>query len=143
MSSVVGFESDVAATETMFTSLLVQAQTALGRAAAAAPPGSRTRSRSFRSSFLVSYATRIGQRLAQINEHVLAEVQETAASDGGSLLPVLADRSSAIDDAVDQQFGHLTTSPISGGYDLAGWAAGSEAADRARLSLADLPAPAA
>ena len=47
--------SDLAAVELLFTSLLVQAQTALMRA-----PGS---SRSYRSSFLFAYAARIGERL--------------------------------------------------------------------------------
>ena len=56
MSAVVGFAADVAATEVLFTSLLVQAQTAMQAAAATAPAGARTRSRSFRSAFLVAYA---------------------------------------------------------------------------------------
>jgi hypothetical protein len=141
MSSVVGFEGDVIAVETLFTSLLVQAQASLGRATASAPPGSRHRSRSFRSSFLVSYATRIRERLEAIGEHVMAEAQ--AADGGGALLPVLAERSSAVDDAVREQFGDLVRGGVRGGYDLAGWAAGSQAADLAQLSLGDLPAPAA
>ena len=51
MSSVIGFDADLAATEVLFTSLLVQVQSAMQRYAKAAPPG--TKSRSSRFSLLV------------------------------------------------------------------------------------------
>ncbi len=47
-SALVGFADDVAAVELLFTSLLVQAQTALAAAARRAPAGANARSRSFR-----------------------------------------------------------------------------------------------
>jgi hypothetical protein len=135
LSSVVGFASDVAATEMLFTSLLVQAQAALQAEAARAGPGARTRSRSFRSSFLMAYAHRIDQRLGEIN----AAVATTAAAEhDGSLLPVLAARDGAVDDVVAEVFGSLQTSVVRGGADAAGWARGTLAADLARLNLGDL-----
>jgi hypothetical protein len=136
MCSVVGFAADVAATEVLFTSLLVQAQTAMQAAAATAPPGARARSRSFRSAFLVAYADRIGERLAEINAAVVTDVEARAQR---SILPVLAARSSAVDEAVDEMFGKLRASNVRGGLDPAGWASGRSAADNARLAF-DLPA---
>ncbi|MDH3683486.1 MAG: DUF2786 domain-containing protein, partial [Acidimicrobiia bacterium] len=139
MASLVGFESDLVWCETLFTSLLVQAQHELGRAGAADHAGGRRRSRSFRSSFLVAYAHRIGDRLAEVNAHV-QQATVDADSDGelSSLLPVLASRRAAIDDAVDAQFGQLSTMPIRGGSDPLGWNAGWAAAERARLTRGDL-----
>ena len=135
LSSVIGFSSDVAATETLFTSLLVQSQVAMQVEAAAAPPGSRVRSRGFRSSFLLAYAHRIAERLAEVNKSIESEVDTDSS---GSLLPVLAARAGAVDDTVDELFGTLKSSPVRGGTDMVGWARGRSAADRARLSFGDL-----
>lgn len=136
LTTVVGFPTDVGAVELVFTSLLVQAQTALTAAARQAPPGTRVRSRSYRSAFLLSYAQRIGDRLAEINAAVVAEATET---EGGSFLPVLRSRAAAVDDAMAARFGDLTRSTVRGGHDAAGWAGGRVAADNARLA-ADLSA---
>jgi hypothetical protein len=138
MSSVTGFAGDVAASEMLFTSLLVQAQTAMHTAAAAAPAGARARSRSFRSAFLFAYAHRIGERLAEINAGVIkrAEVESSR-----SILPVLAARSSVVDATVAEMFGPLSRSRGRRGYDADGWASGRGAADRARLNSGGLPAP--
>ena len=133
--SVVGFASDVAAAELLFTSLLVQSQAALQVEGARAAPGSRPRSRSFRSSFLLSFTRRVDQRLAEIN----AAVERGAVAEHeGSLLPVLAARDDAVDDAVAQMFGELRPDVVRGGSDLAGWARGKLAADLAQLTFADL-----
>jgi hypothetical protein len=50
LMSVVGFAPDVAACEMLYTSLLVQSQTAMQAEAATAPPRARVRGRAFRSS---------------------------------------------------------------------------------------------
>jgi hypothetical protein len=135
LMSVVGFASDVAATELLFTSLLVQSQAALQAEGAQAAPGTHTRSRSFRSSFLLGFTRRIDQRLAEIN----AAVERGAAAEhDGSLLPVLAARDNAVDDAVAEMFGALRPDVVRGGSDVAGWVRGKLAADLAQLSLADL-----
>jgi Protein of unknown function (DUF2786) len=137
--SVVGFASDAAATELLFTSLLVQSQAALQAEGAKAVPGAHTRSRSFRSSFLLGFTRRIDQRLAEIN----AAVEQGAAADDGSLLPVLAARDSALDDAVAEMFGELRPDMVRGGSDVAGWVRGKLAADLAQLNFADLETAAA
>ena len=91
--------------EVMFTSLLVQAQIALQSESASAPPGSRTRSRGFRSSFLTGYADRIGERLRRVAEAVTDEVEaDRAASGATSLLPVLASRSAMLDAEIERLF---------------------------------------
>ena len=133
LSAVVGFSTDLAATDTLFTSLLVQAQTAMREVSATAPPGSRPRSRAFRSAFYVAYARRIGARLAEINAGVVA-----GADTDRSILPVLAARSSAVDAVVDEMFGELRSSVVRRGYDAAGYASGQLAADRAQLTSGDL-----
>jgi Protein of unknown function (DUF2786) len=139
--SVVGFAPDVAATEVLFTSLLVQSHAAMLAEAANAPPGSHSRGRSFRSSFLFAYACRIDKRLAEVNQAVESEAAEAEAAEGrGSrLLPVLAARADAIDEEVAATFGKLTKSPVQRSYDALGWDRGVLAADRAQLRP-DLPA---
>jgi hypothetical protein len=152
LSSVVGFAGDVAAAEMLYTSLLVQSQVALQAEGATAGPGGRTRSRSFRSSFLMAYTGRIDARLAEINAAVeadatAAEERSDSSADAGdvasghgagALLPVLAERGSVVDDEVGELFGELTTSRVRGGDDGLGWMRGRMAADRAQLRFADL-----
>jgi len=135
MSSVVGFADDLNAAETLFTSLLVQAQVAMHAAATSAPPGTRTRSRSFRAAFLMAYAERVAERLAEINTYVVADAE---AESGHAILPVLAARSSLVDATVAESFGQLTATAVRGGHDPAGWASGHMAADGAQLNFGDL-----
>lgn len=129
---------DVAATEALFTSLLVQSHAALRSEAAKAPPGSRTRSRSFRSSFLLSFVARIDERLREVTAHV-----EFVASSmqGAALLPALVDRENAVEDSVTELFGTLEGVAVRAGTDAAGWARGRIAADLAHLTAGDVTAP--
>jgi len=137
MSSVVGFPSDVASVELLFTSLLVQAQSAMVNAAKTAPPGASTRSRRFRSSFLRAYALRIGERLEEINATVLSEAE---AEHGMALVPVLEERAHVVDEAFEAMFPDIRTRASGATFDAAGWASGSQAADRAKLNPAELSA---
>ena len=144
---LVGFAGDLAWVETLFTSLLVQAQRELARVGAAEPAGGRRRGRGFRASFLAAYADRIGERLAEVNAAVRDGYQvdaETVDRDGGggaegggrgrsALVPVLEDRSDAVDDATDRLFGRLGTTSFRGGSDWLGWHEGRQAAERADL----------
>jgi hypothetical protein len=138
LSTVVGFADDVAAVELLFTSLLLQAQTALEEAARLAPAGTRVRSQSYRSAFLQAYTGRIGQRLEEINAAVFAEADPHEAE---AFLPVLRSRADQVDDLVDERFGDLTTSRVRGGFDAAGWASGTVAGDNARLDSGQLDHP--
>ncbi|MDQ1535665.1 MAG: hypothetical protein QOE58_58, partial [Actinomycetota bacterium] len=96
-STVIGFPADIAAVELLFTSLLVQATTAMMRAGARMDRYGRSRTRSFRQSFLTAYATRIGQRLAEATGTQITKASKEPA--GQNLLPVLAARSQAVDAA--------------------------------------------
>ncbi|MFZ1309028.1 MAG: DUF2786 domain-containing protein, partial [Candidatus Microthrix parvicella] len=135
MSRVVGYPSDLEAVEMLFTSLLIQAQTSLAQAGRSAPPGTRTRSTSYRASFLVAYAGRIGERLAEINAAVASEVAETQ---GGGFLPVLRAREDTIDEFMAEHYGDSAKARIRGGYDSAASAHGRMAADSAKLNFGDV-----
>ncbi len=139
MSTVVGFADDLAAVELLFTSLLLQAQTALAEAARQAPAGTRVRSQSYRSAFLQAYTDRIGERLEEINQSVFAAAGPDEAE---AFLPVLRSRADQVDGVVDDHFGNLTSSRVRGGFDPAGWAGGTVAADNARLDSGQLDDPA-
>ncbi len=132
MSAVVGFQADLDAVELLFTSLLVQANAAMLRAGAKRDAYGRSRTRAFRQSFLIAYATRIGERLSQATVH--AEQQAAAASSGQGLLPVLRARQQAVDDAVGEMFGDtLTSGRAMRATDAEGWYSGRAAADMATL----------
>jgi hypothetical protein len=132
MSTVIGFPADMDAVELLFTSLLVQANTAMLVAGAKRDAYGRSRTRAFRQSFLIAYAIRIGERLSQATEH--AEQQAATASPGQDLLPVLKARQQAVDDAVDEMFGDtLNPSRAMSATDAEGWYSGRAAADMASL----------
>ncbi|MFJ8113140.1 DUF2786 domain-containing protein [Streptomyces sp. NPDC096132] len=125
-STVVGFEGDLEAVELLYTSLLVQAQSAMAKAEAAQRAGGRKRTKTFRQSFLAAYAHRIGGRLGEA-----AAAAGTEA--GGDLLPVLATREVAVTAAADRMFPDTVTTRLRGITDEAGWTEGAEAADRAQV----------
>jgi hypothetical protein len=138
VATVFGYPADLEVTEVLFTSLLVQGASAMHAAGGPAAPA-RFRSRRFRQSFLVAFASRIGARLEEVARHV---VDEAAAADAsGALLPVLAARRDEVDAAVEAACPRLRTTSISAS-DAAGWHAGTDAAERADLGgrrLADRP----
>lgn len=132
MSAVIGFPADLDAVELLFTSLLVQANTAMLRGGAKRDRDGQSRTRAFRQSFLMAYAVRIGERLAGAAGD--AERQVAAEAPGRNLLPVLAARHQAVDDAVDEMFGDGLRSHRSGRVsDSEGWYSGRAAADTAAL----------
>lgn len=137
-TTVVGFEPDLEAVELLFTSLLVQGTTAMTKAEAGQRAGGRRRTKTFRQSFLMAYAQRLGSRLAADTERVTAAAGSEAASDRregdpGALLPVLAARDVAVTDTAEQMFPMTTTTRLRGATDAAGWTHGTAAADRARM----------
>jgi hypothetical protein len=151
MVTVVGFEADLDAVELLFTSLLVQANTAMVRAGSKQDSYGRSRTRAFRQSFLVSYAYRIGERLEEATENVVRETvrdQEeqsrqhaeaaAQAGPGTALVPLLAAREEALDDAVDEMFGgSLVRTRAARATDEEGWVSGRAAADLASLRNRD------
>lgn len=132
MLTVVGFESDLDAVELLGTSLLTQATAAMVRQGSRRDRAGRSTTRSFRRAFLLGFATRIGERLAQA---AADEVAASAAND--RLLPMLAAREEAVDAAAHDVFGRLTRRRTTV-TNAPGWVAGRAAADAASLT-ADSP----
>ncbi|ORV10686.1 DUF2786 domain-containing protein [Mycobacterium celatum] len=127
--TVIGCETDLNLVELLTTSLLVQANRAM--LSAGRGGGAQARSRSFRHSFYVAYAQRIGERLDSASASVSAEVEREAR-----LLPVLAANSRATEELTQRLF--PSTVPravaVSNG---AGWGAGRAAANMAVLDARD------
>ncbi|MFE5511830.1 DUF2786 domain-containing protein [Streptomyces sp. NPDC056529] len=124
-STVVGFEADLDPVELLYTSLLVQGTAAMTRAEAEQRAGGRKRTKSFRQSFLLAYANRLGARLSATSRRVAAEAP--------TLLPVLASREAAVTTRTDELFPETRTTRVRAAWDEAGWNHGATAADRAAL----------
>ncbi|MEV4001511.1 DUF2786 domain-containing protein [Actinomadura sp. NPDC049753] len=127
-STVLGFPADLAAVEVLFTSLLVQATSAMVHAGPRRDARGRSRTRSFRHAFLNAYAVRIGERLRG------AADRAAAGAGGKDLLPVLAARDQAVDQAVDTMFPDLAKGRAGSVSNYEGWVAGRAAADLASLN---------
>lgn len=129
---VVGFPADLEVVELLHTSLLVQVATAMLAAGPQVDARGRSRTRSFRQSFLLAYAWRVGGRLTEANAATEATVD---AERGGGLLPVLRDRDREVTDAVAELFPNAGTRGRRSVSNAAGWGAGVAAADRADLGV--------
>ncbi len=127
--TVFGFSTDLAVVDVLFTSLLAQATTAMVVAGRVVNQAGVSRTRSFRQSFLISFAHRIGERL---QEAASASTKEAEVDFGASLLPVLVQREADVDKAVAEAFPRMrqVRSRVS---NAAGWNAGRVAADQASL----------
>ncbi|MHA3700649.1 DUF2786 domain-containing protein [Jatrophihabitans sp. YIM 134969] len=128
-ASVVGMRDDVRATVMLATSLQLQA--ARGVARVRPDDGAWSSSvKTYRRSFLLAFADRIGERLREVR------TEAEASADQDRLLPVLVDRKAAVDRAVAEAFPLMKTLRSTAALDPAGWAAGRAAADLARLGAA-------
>ena len=128
---LVGTPLAVDQTELLFTSLLIQATRAMADAGHRRA-GSFDRTPTFRRSFLVAYATRIGERLEEAD-------RSTTATYGAALVPLLQKEADAVTAEFERQFPH--TRKVSSGYlDPRGWQAGRAAADRAALVAGQISA---
>ena len=126
--TLLGDAVDLGGVELLATSLLVQATRAMVSTGSQFSRGGVSRTRSYRQSFLLAYADRIGERLRA------ADQASQSTIDDDRLLPVLSARSRAVDDLVEEYFPHLVSKrvTISNG---AGWGAGRAAADLATINL--------
>jgi hypothetical protein len=124
--TIFGDPNDLDAVELLYTSLLTQATAAMVTAGRSGP---QARSRRYRQSFLVAYATRIGQRLRDATDTAVMDAQK---AHGDNVLPVLASREESAKEALKEAFPHLRRERFNP-TDPAGWAAGTAAADMARL----------
>jgi hypothetical protein len=125
-STVFGFDADIDAVEMLYTSLLLQANRAMARAEPAGGKAGKSRLKTFRRSFLVAFAVRIGERLAGTAEAAGAAAQ-------ANVLPVLADRDEQVREAMHRVFPRTTRARGSRVDSIEGWDSGVEAADRAGI----------
>ena len=119
--TLVGFPVDLDIVEVLFTSLLLQASTAMLNASA-----DLDRPKAFRRAFLLGYADVIGARLATVQRETDAVADR--GRPGAAL--VLADRSDQVDALFDREFPNLRRmrmTTTSGGGLSAGRAAGARA----------------
>lgn len=131
--TVFGYPVDLEAVELLFTSLLVQATAAALAAGTHTDSWGRSRTRSFRSAFLLSFAVRIGERLAEAAADAVEEVVAQGDESAADLLPVLADRADAVRAERDLAFPQIRAArtTVSNGQ---GWSAGRRAAETASLT---------
>ncbi|WDZ83248.1 DUF2786 domain-containing protein [Micromonospora cathayae] len=136
-TTVLGFPADLEAVEVLYTSLLVQATSAMLRGRAERRRASSRRTREYDESFLNAFALRIGERLRAATERTS---REAARAEGGDrLLPVLATRSDAVRQRVETLFPGVTRGRLTI-RDAEGWTSGTAAADRATLAPGGRPA---
>jgi hypothetical protein len=131
LATVAGHEDDLDTVETLFTSLLVQATTQITASGSRTDSNGHSRTRSFRQSFLVAFAIRIGHRLEAAGEATVCAATETH---GKALVPILASREHAANEAIAELFPNLGQRG-SRATDREGWLAGTLAADLASLSV--------
>jgi hypothetical protein len=133
--TVVGEETDTEIVELLTTSLLLQASKSMLAEGSHVGWELRSRTRSFRQAFLVSYAQRISERLTEAAAHAEADVtSELAGAGGGQLVPVLAAREDAVARRMKEYFPRVVSRRVSVS-NLAGWTAGRAAADLANLNV--------
>ena len=108
--TVFGDPADLASVELLVTSLLVQANRSMLAHGRQVDAYGRSRSRSFRQSFLVSYATRIGERLNRAAEDVVASHPGAA-----ELVPVLRSAEQRVEDEVGRIYPQLSHRGVSVG----------------------------
>jgi hypothetical protein len=131
-TTVFGSRAELDGVEELFTSLLVQATRALQRAGSKVDGAGRSRTTSYRRSFLVAFALRIGERL---REAVHATVEDASLRTGTELVPLLRARSDAAD-ALAQATFPATRSFAPSASDGEGWHAGRRFGDLADLGIA-------
>ncbi len=140
--TIVGFDADLDGVELLYTSLLVQATAAMHKAGSRQHLDGASRTKAFRQSFLVAYASRIRERLTTATEQATkdAAAGKHLREDGTAeqlvpderLLPALAAREQEVDATIGRMFPKLTSQRVRVS-DGEGWAAGRAAADRAAL----------
>ena len=129
-ATVFGFPVELDLIEELFTSLLVQSSAALRREGSKQDAFGRSRTKSFRRTFLVAFAQRIGERL----QGTAAETVAASAADSDALLPALAERDAEVDAVTDDVFPEVRSFRASAS-DAEGWYAGRAFGDRADLGV--------
>ena len=125
--TLVGAAGDLDAVEVLVPSLLLQAHVAMTRCGRRTDGTGTSRTRSFRQSFLLAYAQRIGERLQSADERVVA-----SSGGGAALVPVLTRHREQVDATCEALFPR-TVARGGSVNNPQGWWAGLAAADQAQL----------
>jgi hypothetical protein len=126
-----GYETDVALTEMLYTSLLVQATRAVDSPATLALKPRSVHGISFKRAFLLSFGDRIAQRLWESS----AAAADAYEGEGRSVALVLADRTKDVDAYLFNRYGKVKAGRRAAPASCyAGMKAGADAADAADLS---------
>lgn len=132
---LIGYETDVALTEMLYTSLLVQATRAMGSSEVRATKPGHVHGTAFSRSFLLSFAGVIGKRL---RETTSATSTATTSPDSSRCVAlVLADRYKDVENDVLRRYGKIGPTPRqqTAASSLEGSTAGSRAANRADINM--------
>jgi len=133
-TTLIGDRDDLRSVELLFNSLLVQATAAMTRAGSRTDVTGRPRTRTFRQSFLASFAYRIGERLRESAADTEREVTEETGTD---LVPVMRQRDERIEARTQNLFPRLKAARSMRIADYEGHIAGRAAADAARLGAGE------
>jgi hypothetical protein len=124
--TLVGYDSALDAVELLHASLLAQATGAMVRHGSRRDASGRSRTRSFRRSFLIGFAGRIGERLRE------ASAGQGSADERRQALPVLASRQKRVEEALAAAFPGMEQKAYGAGH-AGGYSAGCVAAELASL----------
>ena len=130
-STIIGDRADLRSVELLYNSLLVQATAAMARVGSVSAKRGKSQTRSFRQSFLASFAMRIGERLRESAEDTVREVAEETGTD---LVPVMRQRDERVDTRTEELFPRLKFGRSTRITNYEGHVAGLAAADAARLT---------
>lgn len=132
----IGYETDVALTEMLYTSLLVQATRAASSPEVKADKPDYEHGTAFNRAFLMAFAYRIGKRLQESNADADALwVPDSDSVPSRSVALVLSDRYKDVEDDVLRRYGKIPNArPTTASSSWAGQFAGSAAADKADIS---------
>lgn len=133
-TTMIGYGTDLDIVELLYTSLHLQAVNLMLNHGSVTNPWGENRTKSFRRSFLAAFASTIAERLEE-NRLVATETADEAT--GGSVLPVLVDRSDRVDERVGELFPQLGTLRLSVS-NSAGVRAGHDAGAQADIGTSRL-----
>jgi len=107
IATVFGYQSDIEIVQLLYTSLLVQAVSTMFGHGTVVDTEGVNRTRSFRHSFLVGFASTVTERLAEANQEAVEEAQKADGVTTGAVVPLLAARQEQVDQAMADMFPNL------------------------------------
>lgn len=137
--AVIGFEHDVAITELLFSSLLVQMTRSM--LADESRQHSAAATAQWRRSFIMAFSNRVGKRLQETRRSTGEEHDRNAHDSQPSAALVRIDRAARVDEEVSQKFPRLRDTYVSNGSSISGLLAGEQAGNQAELNKPLSPNP--